>query len=112
MESSLVRGSPVGQLFMRPKPYGLQQVMSPRSQGGCSHGGAALVIPNTPPTPPGFAAPRVPFASLLLIDERISLQRDQEEASVRRLTYEINQGQLYAEREAALRQEARERDAV
>ena len=65
-------------------------------------------LPGTPPTPPGFAAPRAPFASLLLIDELISLQRDLEEASARRLTFEINQGQLYAEREAALRQEVRE----
>ena len=51
---------------------------------------------------------RVPFASLLLIDERINVQRDHEEAQARRLTFELNQGQLYAEREAALRQEVRE----
>ena len=84
--------------------------MSPRSQGGCPYGGAAL--PNTPPTPPGFAAHRVLFRrTLLLIDERLSLQRDQEEASARWLTFELNQGQLYAEREAALHQEVK-RDAV
>ena len=59
------------------------------------YGGAAL--PGTPPTPPGFAAPGAPFASLLFIDERISLQRDLEEAQARRLTFEIDQGQLYAE---------------
>ena len=106
MESTLIPGAPVGQRFMRPRPYGPQQVMNPRSQVGCPYGGAAL--PNTPPTPPGFVAPRVPFASLLLIDGGINLQRDQKEASARRLTYEINQGQLYAERGAALRQEVRE----
>ena len=105
---NLVPGTPVGQLFLRPppRPYGPQQVMNPRASCGCPYGGAAL--PGTPPTPPGFAAPRAPFASLLLIDERIGLQRDIEETQARRLTLEINKGQLYAEREAALRQEVRE----
>ena len=56
--------------------------------------GAAL--PNTPPTPPSLAVPPSPFASLLFIDERIHLQRGQEEASARWLTFELNQGQLYA----------------
>ena len=112
--SNLVPGTPVAQLFLRPpnlpRRYGPQQVMSPRAASGCPYGGVAL--PSTPPTPPvpppGFAAPRVPFTSLLLIDERINVQRDHEEAQARRLTFEINQGQLYAEREAALRQEVRE----
>ena len=111
---NLVPGTPVAQLFQRPPPrprvYGPQQVMSPRAKSGCPYGGAAL--PATPPTPPvpppGFAVPQVPFASLLLIDERINVQRNHEEAQARRLTFEINQGQLYAEREAALRQEVRE----
>ena len=115
MESfNLVPGTPVAQLFQRPpippRVYGPQQAMSPRASCGCPYGGAAL--PATPPTPPvpppGFAAPRVPFASLLLIDERINVQRDHEEAQARRLTFELNQGQLYTEREAALRQEVRE----
>ena len=106
MEFNLIPGTPVGQLLQRPRPYGPQQVMSPRASCECPYGGAAL--PGTPPTPPGFAAPRAPFASLLLIDERINIQSDVEEAQARRLTFEINQGQLYAEREAALRQEVRE----
>ena len=111
---NLVPGTPVAQLFQRPPPrprvYGPQQVMNPRASCGCPYGGSAL--PATPPTPPvpppGFAAPRVPFASLLLIDERVNVQRDHEETQARGLTFEINQGQLYAEREAALRQEVRE----
>ena len=45
---------------------------------------------------------------ILLINERINIQRDLEETQARRLTFEINQGQLYAEREAALRQKIKE----
>ena len=104
---NLVPGAPVGQLFQRPpNPYGPRQAMNPRAACGCPYGGAAL--PGTPPTPPGFAAPKAHFASLFLIDERINVQRNLEEAQARRLTFELNQGQLYVEREAALRQEVRE----
>ena len=104
MESSLVPGTPVGQLFGRANPYGPQQVMSPRASGGCPYGN----LPPTPPTPPGLPRGVLFAPSLLLIDERLHVQRGQEEASASRLTFELNQSQFYQEREAALQQELRE----
>ena len=78
MESRLIPGTPVGHPFPRPNPYGPQQAMSPRPESRCPYGGD--VLPNIPPTPPGMTVPSVPFSSLLFIDERIHMQRDQDEA--------------------------------
>ena len=104
MASSLVPGTPVGQFFQGANPYGPRQVMSPRASGGCPYGN----LPSTPPTPPGLPRGVLFRPSLLLIDERLHVQRGQEEASASRLTYELNQSQFYQEREAALQQELRE----
>ena len=78
--------------------------MSPRASGGCPYGN----LPSTPPTPPGLPRGVLFAPSLLLIDERLHVQRGQEEASASRLTFELNQSQFYQEREAALQQELRE----
>ena len=86
-------------------PYGPRQVMNPRTSGSCPYGGN---LPSTPPTPPGLPRGVLFRPSLFLIDERIHVQRGQEEASASRLTFELNQSQLYQEREAALQQELRE----
>ena len=102
MEASLVPGTPLGHLFPGANPYGPRQVMSPRASGSCPYGGD---LPSTPPTPRGLPRGILVRPSLLLIDERIHVQRGQEEASASRPTFELNQSQLYQEREAALRQE-------
>ena len=83
MASSLVPGTPVGQLFQGANPYGPRQVMSPRASGGCPYGN----LPSTPPTPPGLPRGVLFAPSLLLIDERLHVQRGQEEASASRLTF-------------------------
>ena len=85
MESGLIPGTAVGQLFPRPIPYGPRQAMSPRPQSGCPYWGD--VLPNIPPTPPSMAVPSVPFSSLLFIDERIHTQRDQDEALRKQLSH-------------------------
>ena len=107
MEASLVPGTLVGHLCPGANPYGPRQVMSRRASGSCPYGGN---LPSTPPTPPGLPRGVLFRPSLLLIDERIHVQRGQEETSASRLTFELNQSQFYQEREAALQQELREID--
>ena len=97
-------GTPVGQLFQGANPYGPRQVMNPKASSSCPYGN----LPCTPPNPPGLPRGVLFRPALLLIDERLNVQRGQEEASASRLTFELNQSQFYQEREAALQQELRE----
>ena len=110
MESfSLVPGTPVQQLiFPRAKAdpstgYEPNRPRSPRGQNN-----PYRAAPQAAPVrPPGIPGDRVPFySSLIYLDERIHRQVGQETAA-RRL-YEVNQYNLYEERESALRRELEE----
>ena len=99
---SLVPGTPVQQLiFPRGKAdpltgYEPNRPKSPRGQNN-----PYRAAPQAAPIrPPGISGDRVPFySSLIYLDERIHRQVGQEEETAARRLYEVNQYNLYEERE-------------
>ena len=112
MESfSLVPGTPVHQLiFPKAKAdpltgYEPNRPRSPRGQNNPDRAAQQAA----PLRPPGIPVDRVPFySSLIYLDERIHRQVGQEEETAARRLYEVNQYNLYEERESALRRELEE----
>ena len=108
---SLVSGTPVQQLiFPRGKAdpltgYEPNRPRSPRGQNN-PYRAAPQAAPIRPPGIPGDRAPF--YSSLIYLDERIHRQVGQEEETAARRLYEVNQCNLYEERESALRRELEE----
>ena len=108
---SLVPGTPVQQLiFPRGKadPLTGDEPNRPRNPRGQNNPYRAA--PQAAPVrPPGIPGDRVPsYSSLIYLDERIHRQVGQEEETAARRLYEVNQYNLYEERESALRRELEE----